>query len=831
MAEPTYLQKLSQVESSNNRDAVNKTTMAMGLYQFTPKTQELLEKKYPELKDFDPFDVDDAQRAASLLTNENVTALERENISATDQNKYVMHFMGNASGRRLIKAAVDDNLKDQPASTVFAREARDNPSLFDNKTVSEVYNTLGDKINSVTEVNPITSAPTVDVTTPTPKPKRLDPDKQRAEDITKAQALSEIRNVKVPKDFDTETPSSKNIDLPKKTEKEGIMDMLFGLFGGEKEPVKESPVIEDPAAEGLKLLGGHRQRTLSTSNIGMARGGMVKQMSMFDEGGLLDQGGETDPVSGNDVPPGSLKEEVRDDIPAQLSEGEFVFPADVVRYIGLEKLMQMRQEAKMGLKRMEEMGQMGNSDEATMPDDLPFTLDDLDVDDEPQMFQAGGVVQPAGFTGITDLQASQFAPAPQQFQQFGYTPPPPPPTPQAYVPTQQATIPTMEVPSELPTFEQLIPAPEGRYDELIEFENKETGQKMSIPFVDGQPIYPIPNGFTRVPTDIIKPEVPETVVPTARVESAVDDGDDEAQRRREAEEEAMYGPGGGRVALGGELYTGPTKFVGDNIKTRLISGTVRGSTKVGVSFNVPGSNALGLAGGLAFGKGIPENATATFFLNGATYTVNSEMYNRMKENKFRGDESNSILAKLKDARSIMTEKKVSAKDAETILDIREKLESSKAEQDDLFLEAFEAGEERREAERRLKEMQEREEERKRQLEAERRRAEQETKDMSYQEQQQYREERESEREEQIKDSSGGRQEQDRIDNIRDDSNRQREQERFDSGARQEAERQTYEETGIGGSDYAKMYGNKGGLASKPKPKVKKMKRGGLASKK
>ena len=113
--------------------------MAMGLYQFTPKTQELLEEKYPELKGFDPFDVDDAQRAASLLTNENVAALERENISATDQNKYVMHFMGNASGRRLIKSAVDDNLKDQPASTVFAREARDNPAIFNNKTVAEVY--------------------------------------------------------------------------------------------------------------------------------------------------------------------------------------------------------------------------------------------------------------------------------------------------------------------------------------------------------------------------------------------------------------------------------------------------------------------------------------------------------------------------------------------------------------------------------------------------------------------------------------------------------------------------------------------------------------------
>tara|TARA_Y100001937_G_scaffold74184_1_gene100995 strand:+ start:5374 stop:6897 length:1524 start_codon:yes stop_codon:yes gene_type:complete len=100
------------------------------------------------------------------------------------------------------------------------------------------------------------------------------------------------------------------------------------------------------------------------------------------EGGLLDEGGSVDPVSGNDVPIGSTKEEVRDDIPAQLSEGEFVFPADVVRYIGLEKLMMMRQEAKQGLKKMEAMGQMGNSDEATVPDDLPFDETDIIAEDD-----------------------------------------------------------------------------------------------------------------------------------------------------------------------------------------------------------------------------------------------------------------------------------------------------------------------------------------------------------------------------------------------------------------------------------------------------------------
>ena len=113
---------------------------------------------------------------------------------------------------------------------------------------------------------------------------------------------------------------------------------------------------------------------------GFNKGGtpmIEKQMEMFEDGGLKDEGGMIDKESGNEVPPGSTRKEVRDDIPAQLSEGEFVFPADVVRFIGLEKLMKLRQQAKMGLKKMEEMGQMGNSDEATLPDDLPFDETDL----------------------------------------------------------------------------------------------------------------------------------------------------------------------------------------------------------------------------------------------------------------------------------------------------------------------------------------------------------------------------------------------------------------------------------------------------------------------
>jgi len=83
------------------------------------------------------------------------------------------------------------------------------------------------------------------------------------------------------------------------------------------------------------------------------------QMAFMDEGGLTDDGMDVDPVSGNDVPSGSMAEEVRDDIPAQLSEGEYVVPADVVRYYGVKFFEDLRERAKMGLQEMEMNGRIG----------------------------------------------------------------------------------------------------------------------------------------------------------------------------------------------------------------------------------------------------------------------------------------------------------------------------------------------------------------------------------------------------------------------------------------------------------------------------------------
>ena len=102
------------------------------------------------------------------------------------------------------------------------------------------------------------------------------------------------------------------------------------------------------------------------SQIRFAEGGVVRPMeqelemqNMLQEGGIRDDGMNVDPVSGNEIPSGSLAKEVRDDIPAQLSEGEYVVPADVVRFFGVKFFEDLRMEAKQGLQAMEENGRIG----------------------------------------------------------------------------------------------------------------------------------------------------------------------------------------------------------------------------------------------------------------------------------------------------------------------------------------------------------------------------------------------------------------------------------------------------------------------------------------
>lgn len=64
-----------------------------------------------------------------------------------------------------------------------------------------------------------------------------------------------------------------------------------------------------------------------------------------------------------DPPPGATPEEVADDIPAYLSTGEYVLPANVVRYIGLKNITGMHQRALAELQQMEDLDIIENVDQ------------------------------------------------------------------------------------------------------------------------------------------------------------------------------------------------------------------------------------------------------------------------------------------------------------------------------------------------------------------------------------------------------------------------------------------------------------------------------------
>ena len=174
---------------------------------------------------------------------------------------------------------------------------------------------------------------------------------------------------------------------------------------------------------------------------------------------------EIDPVSGNEVPTGSLPEEVRDDIPAQLSEGEYVVPADVVRYFGVKFFEDIRTKAKQGFQDMEANGRIGGEPIGGMEmggDELPFDISELQVADDGQpeqpMMNEGGLTR-------------------------------------GYNPGGDVVKPVTEMNE--PDWLQGYNSNVNNYapDEYKTYVNAE-GLTMSIRFVNGKPVSPIPTGYT-----------------------------------------------------------------------------------------------------------------------------------------------------------------------------------------------------------------------------------------------------------------------------------------------------------------------------------------------
>lgn len=204
-----------------------------------------------------------------------------------------------------------------------------------------------------------------------------------------------------------------------------------------------------------------------------------KMNTMMAEGGLKTDGATTDPVSGNEVPTGSTAEEVRDDIPAQLSDGEYVIPADVVKFFGVQFFEKLRAKAKAGLAEMDADGRIGGEDteEEDDEEELPFGVDELQTEDDGMdaQMQDAGFAKGGAVTGNptpADIEAnrSTFNPMayPVGFSVFG-----------GQAPAAQ-TAPVVTPPAATTT---------------KTYVNKQ-GQTLVISFdAQGNPITPIPAGY------------------------------------------------------------------------------------------------------------------------------------------------------------------------------------------------------------------------------------------------------------------------------------------------------------------------------------------------
>ena len=145
-------------------------------------------------------------------------------------------------------------------------------------------------------------------------------------------------------------------------------------------------------------------------------------MNLFEQGGMKDDGLDRDPISGNNIPPGSLAKEVRDDVPAQLSEGEYVVPADVVQYYGVKFFEDLRMEAKMGLAQMDRDGRIGG--EPVEVDMTMIAFGKKDKEDKKKKANGGVIHANTGVAVSPEAKAANQAGTfnPANYGVIGFTP-------------------------------------------------------------------------------------------------------------------------------------------------------------------------------------------------------------------------------------------------------------------------------------------------------------------------------------------------------------------------------------------------------------------------
>ena len=279
---------------------------------------------------------------------------------------------------------------------------------------------------------------------------------------------------------------------------------------------------------------------------------VYQSIRTFNEGGTVmkDQmqlafafGGdvEIDAESGNSVPPGSTPKEVRDDIPAMLSEGEYVVPADVVRYYGVKFFEDLREEAKEDFAQMEAEGRIGG--EPVREDDDDLTEDEMALLQEVMTMSEGGTVRgmsDGGDVGQKDafgnpIGNSPSVPTPVQstplLQPVNIT------DPNIYGLNKAPTdFPTTSVPIVSPTPTPTPTEPDTQTGMKTVFYIHKDGRRISVLMLNGRPISSVPDDFNDFVEDTpenreslygpsVEDTLPETVAETAPKDSGKDKRD------------------------------------------------------------------------------------------------------------------------------------------------------------------------------------------------------------------------------------------------------------------------------------------------------------------
>jgi hypothetical protein len=309
---------------------------------------------------------------------------------------------------------------------------------------------------------------------------------------------------------------------------------------------------------------------------------IIDEEALMENGGLITDGETVEPVTGNEIPPGSNSENVRDDIPAQLSADEYIVPADVVRFFGVRFFEDLREQAKQGLQEMDADGRIGGTpvDAQGVPVEGQVDGDgeQLTPEEEQMLMEAlggtgmayGGMVQQPLTTPYQDQMTLYQAPPAQGMNKGGL------PLAPTAAPFDRSTF----------TLTNNNTGIEQR-----KYINPTTKEERIVNFMNGTPLGIIPEGFvpwTQQVADDIAAQTPETPVTTAPVQTERPEG---SGRARE-EEEARRG-GTGRTGLSDEdaaaLNANPYDF-GMNA----LSNT--GNELVGRFVTAAGGAALGPAG-------------------------------------------------------------------------------------------------------------------------------------------------------------------------------------------------------------------------------------------